>query len=353
VDAGKPAAEAAPAAKDPPPPPFFDQWLASLKFIAGWNDQRKYDAGEVKKAFSDHLAAEAVLNRKTVEQLCRTIVPLLLDLESVDSMVVANLRKEVLRTLKIVQVCILRVVTFELCREQSAKLSQKKTKKGDAKAGPQIPLDKQTYLASDISSLAKVVGHFKFEPTFTKGLHQLIIAIKRAKKDKILVQPDAGKKEKETTPAAKKRGAGAAAAASAEDAGAAGKRKAGDTGDEPEEQKGKKAAKTEPAKDTAKEGAKTAKPVEKEQAAKQETEETAKEEEGQPAKEDETAKEENNTAEGDKAVKVEEKGESTTKGTLENGNESCESGATKEPSELEKKDSETNEPPKKKPRIVS
>lgn len=30
------------------PKPFFDQWLASLKFIAGWNDQKKYEAAEVQ-----------------------------------------------------------------------------------------------------------------------------------------------------------------------------------------------------------------------------------------------------------------------------------------------------------------
>ena len=30
------------------PKPFFDQWLASLKFIAGWNDQKKYEAAQVR-----------------------------------------------------------------------------------------------------------------------------------------------------------------------------------------------------------------------------------------------------------------------------------------------------------------
>jgi len=165
--------------KEPPPPPFFDQWLACLKFIAGWNDQRKYSAREVKEAFSEHLAAEAIIGKKTVDQLCRTIVPLLMDLESVDATVVANLRKEVLKTLKIVQVCVLRIVTFELIREQAAKVALKKKAKGGK--APQVPADGATYLASDISSLAKVVGHFRFEPVFTKGLHQLILSIRRQK----------------------------------------------------------------------------------------------------------------------------------------------------------------------------
>eukprot|EP00930_Biecheleria_cincta_P020920 TRINITY_DN15615_c1_g2_i1.p1 TRINITY_DN15615_c1_g2~~TRINITY_DN15615_c1_g2_i1.p1 ORF type:complete len:1300 (+),score=338.90 TRINITY_DN15615_c1_g2_i1:310-3900(+) len=169
-----------PSPKEPPPPPFFDQWLASLKFIAGWNDQRKYQAREVKEAFNEHLESEAIFGKKVIEQLCRTIVPLLMDLESVDSMVVAHLKKEVLRTLKIVQVCILRIVTFELCREQTAKASVRKKAKG-AKA-QQVPPEGQTYLASDISSLAKVVGHFRFDPSFAKGLHQLILAIRRSKK---------------------------------------------------------------------------------------------------------------------------------------------------------------------------
>ncbi|CAL1166751.1 unnamed protein product [Cladocopium goreaui] len=185
---------------DQPPPPFFDQWLASLKFIAGWNDQKKYEADQVKEAFSQYLAAEDIVSKDTVEQLCRTIVPLLLDLERVDSMVVANLRKEVLRTLKIVQVCILRIVTFELLREHSAKAA----KKGRGKKQAEIPPEGATYLASDITSLAKVIQHFRFDQTFTKGVHQLIVSFRRQK-------PEKPEKLKPKGPASRKRqGQGAA-----------------------------------------------------------------------------------------------------------------------------------------------
>jgi len=168
--------------KDQPPPPFFDQWLASLKFIAGWNDQKKYEADQVEESFSQYLATEDIVSKHTVKQLCRTIVPLLSDLERVDSMVVANLRKEVLRTLKIVQVCILRIVTFELLREHSAKVVKKG--KGKKQAASEIPPEGATYLASDITSLAKVIQHFRFDQTFTKGVHQLIVSIRRQKAEK-------------------------------------------------------------------------------------------------------------------------------------------------------------------------
>ncbi|CAJ1385776.1 unnamed protein product [Effrenium voratum] len=94
-------------------------------------------------------------------------------------MVVANLKKEVLRTLKIVQVCILRIVTFELLREQAAKALRKgKGKKAE------VPQEGVTYLASDITSLAKVIQHFRFDQTFTKGVHELIVSFRKQKAEK-------------------------------------------------------------------------------------------------------------------------------------------------------------------------
>ncbi|CAE7172053.1 FRA10AC1, partial [Symbiodinium pilosum] len=177
----EPEAEPRPPEEEQPPPPFFDQWLASLKFVAGWNDQKKYQASEVKEAFSEYLAAEDIISKTTVEQLCRTIVPLLLDLERVDTMVVANLRTEVLRTLKIVQVCILRIVTFEMLREKSAKAEAAKKKGKGKKAQGEVPPEGAAYLASDITSLAKVIQHFRFDQNFTKGVHQLIVAFRKQK----------------------------------------------------------------------------------------------------------------------------------------------------------------------------
>jgi len=185
----EPDVEATPPEASPeveqPPPPFFDQWLASLKFIAGWNDQKKYEASQVREAFSEYLAAEDIVGKTTVEQLCRTIVPLLLDLERVDTMVVANLKTEVLKTLKIVQVCILRIVTFEMLREASAKADavQKKGPKGK-KVQPEVPPEGAAYLASDITSLAKVIQHFRFDQNFSKGVHELIVAFRKQKADK-------------------------------------------------------------------------------------------------------------------------------------------------------------------------
>lgn len=183
-DVEAPLPEASPEVEQPPPP-FFDQWLASLKFIAGWNDQKKYEASQVKEAFSEYLATEDIVGKTTVEQLCRTIVPLLLDLERVDTMVVANLKTEVLKTLKIVQVCILRIVTFEMLREASAKADavQKKGPKGK-KVQPEVPPEGAAYLASDITSLAKVIQHFRFDQNFSKGVHELIVAFRKQKADK-------------------------------------------------------------------------------------------------------------------------------------------------------------------------
>lgn len=174
-----------------PAPPLFDQWLACLKFVTGWNDQRSHTTKEVKAALCEHLTEEGIENTGTVDQLCSTVVPLLLDLRRIDGAVVKNLKAEVLRGLKIVQVSILRIVTFELCRERDAKAAQKKkdaTSGGlqDSKTADSLPRPAvhggATYLASDISSLAKVVQHFRFDRTFSEGLHQLILSIRRQKR---------------------------------------------------------------------------------------------------------------------------------------------------------------------------
>lgn len=172
-----------------PAPPLFDQWLACLKFVTGWNDQCSHTASEVKKALREHLTEEGIENSRTVDRLCSTVVPLLLDLRRIDGAVVKNLKTEVLRGLKIVQVSILRIVTFELCRERDAKAAMKKREAfgaggaDDMKAGgPHAVGNGATYLASDISSLAKVVQHFRFDRTFSEGLHQLILSIRRQKR---------------------------------------------------------------------------------------------------------------------------------------------------------------------------
>mmetsp|Transcript_25326 Transcript_25326/g.67292 ORF Transcript_25326/g.67292 Transcript_25326/m.67292 type:complete len:405 (-) Transcript_25326:141-1355(-) len=179
--------------EETPPPPLFDQWLACLKFVTGWNDQGSHTADEVRDALREHLTEEGICHTQSVTQLTATVVPLLLDLRRIDAAVVKNLKMEVLRGLKVVQVSILRIVTFELCREQDAKellkVQRKKTKKkadgdkdGDAAEGAKLAGHTKPYLASDISSLAKVVQHFRFDRTFSQGLHQLILSIRRQKR---------------------------------------------------------------------------------------------------------------------------------------------------------------------------
>jgi len=173
-----------------PVPALFDQWLACLKFVTGWNDQCTHTAKEVKEALREHLRDEGIENPRTIDRLCSTVVPLLLDLRRIDGAVVKNLRAEVLRGLKIVQVSVLRIVTFELCRERDAKAALKRKLDGPGGAGAEerktggllAGAQGATYLASDISSLAKVVQHFRFDRSFSEGLHQLILSIRRQKR---------------------------------------------------------------------------------------------------------------------------------------------------------------------------
>merc|ERR1712113_1111270 len=102
------------------------------------------------------------------------VVPLLLDLRRIDEAVVKNLSKEVMGKLKIVQVSILRIVTFELFRERDVKEAKKKMDVDRGKDDPKKKEDCGTYLAGDINSLAKVIGHFRFDRTFSEGLQQMI-----------------------------------------------------------------------------------------------------------------------------------------------------------------------------------
>merc|ERR1712232_5901 len=97
---------------------------------------------------------------------------------------------------------------------------------GDAKSGaPDGPGDGATYLASDILSLAKVVAHFKFDKGFSKGLHQLILSIRRQKRVTRLSSPkrnnSSGKAEGDKGGVAKKQQiSGGATGRAGNDAGA-------------------------------------------------------------------------------------------------------------------------------------
>lgn len=168
-------------------PPLFNQWLACLKFVTGWNDQGSYSEEQVRRALREHLLCESICQPRCIANIASTIVPLLLDLRKIDAVVVKRLRPDVLRGLKVVQVSILRIVTFELCREQEAKdvdrIQQRKNKRnGDLAVGKScssIDASTKPYLASDIGYLAKVVQHFRFDRSFNQGLRQLIISIRK------------------------------------------------------------------------------------------------------------------------------------------------------------------------------
>lgn len=182
TSAAKPKASSAPLIpkKEAPPPPLFDQWLAVLKFLSGWNDQKKGVQPEtIKAAFCEHLVEEGIESATATQRLCATIVPLLSDMRRTDKAVMKNVKKDLLMSLKIIQIYILRIVTFELLRERDAAaapmVAEPKKKKKDT------PKDGAPYLASDISSLAKSVQHFRFEGAFSAGLQKLIVAIRAQK----------------------------------------------------------------------------------------------------------------------------------------------------------------------------
>lgn len=161
---------------------LFDQWLACLKFLVGWNEAATQDADAVRAALKEHLREEGIEGDKTAEQISATVVPLLLDVRRIDGAVVKNVKAQVVKGLKTVQVSILRIVAFELCRERDAKAELKKRgAKSKARVNGKLELGPgATHLASDISSLAKVVAHFRFDKTFSHGLHQLITSIRTA-----------------------------------------------------------------------------------------------------------------------------------------------------------------------------
>lgn len=167
--------------------PLFDQWLASLKFVNGWNDQAQRNSEQVSKCLREHLEEEGIEDGPCVGKLCCSLVPLLTDLRKIDVMVVKNLKPEVLKGLKIVHVNILRIVTSELCRERAAKDVLKVSKvKAKQRAASQLSVsdvrDGMPYLVSNIDTLAQVVRHFRLDRNFSKGLHQLILSFRREKK---------------------------------------------------------------------------------------------------------------------------------------------------------------------------
>jgi len=178
-------------AKSKPPPPLtgtmgggvapslFQQWLAVLKFLTGWNDQRLCANDIIRNDLREHLSDEDIEDAIHVDRLCGTIAPLLADLRRVDAAVVKNFPVDILRGLKVVQISILRIVTFELLREREAKVTGSSV---CDKVGASDMNDGATYLASDISSLAKVVQHFRFDRAFSEGLQQLIASIRRQKR---------------------------------------------------------------------------------------------------------------------------------------------------------------------------
>lgn len=165
-----------------PPPALFDQWLAVVKFLTGWNDQKKYAESDIRDALHEHLTFEGIEHVATVDKLCRTVVPLLLDLRSADQAIMKNMNVQLLKGRKIVEVNMLRVVTFELKRERAAKDSiaeKKKTGDGGSEVAEGAP-----HLLSDLHALAKTVQHFRFERGFSEGLQQLISSIRKGGKTK-------------------------------------------------------------------------------------------------------------------------------------------------------------------------
>lgn len=168
--------------------PFFDQWLAVLKFLNGWHEAKACAESEIREAFREHLANESIEQADTVDRLSGTVVPLLLDLRNIDAAVVKSLGADRLKGLKSIQISILRIVTFELCRERAAKASLKKRGRGNANGNgnghvpsADVVANAAPHLASDINSLAKAVQHFRFDRSFNKLLQQLITHIRRQK----------------------------------------------------------------------------------------------------------------------------------------------------------------------------
>eukprot|EP00929_Paragymnodinium_shiwhaense_P025688 TRINITY_DN15471_c0_g1_i1.p1 TRINITY_DN15471_c0_g1~~TRINITY_DN15471_c0_g1_i1.p1 ORF type:complete len:603 (-),score=207.24 TRINITY_DN15471_c0_g1_i1:99-1907(-) len=160
-------------AKDAPPP-LFDQWLACLKFLVGWNEAAPVPPEKLKDALLEHLREEGIESKSAKQQLCSTVTGLLADVRKVDKAVIKNVKMAVLKTAKAVQISILRVVVFEMTRALAAQGTKKNKAEGKRPKAEDAP-----YLAGDISSLAKVVQHFRFEKAFSGGLHNLITSFRQ------------------------------------------------------------------------------------------------------------------------------------------------------------------------------
>eukprot|EP00747_Dinoflagellata_sp_TGD_P093690 gnl/TRDRNA2_/TRDRNA2_165850_c0_seq2.p1 gnl/TRDRNA2_/TRDRNA2_165850_c0~~gnl/TRDRNA2_/TRDRNA2_165850_c0_seq2.p1 ORF type:complete len:446 (+),score=111.63 gnl/TRDRNA2_/TRDRNA2_165850_c0_seq2:198-1340(+) len=176
-----------------PEPPMFECWLATLKFLTGWNDQRASDAETITRCYNALLTAEGIEHSIAVARLKESVVPLLLDLRRIDQAVVKHLPKQYLKGLRILQIQMVRVVTFELLRERDAKAAKLAKDRAAKKAGKTVDnpggakgqLGKDaTYLVSDISSMAKIVQHFRFDRKFSEGLQNLIGSIRLKGKNK-------------------------------------------------------------------------------------------------------------------------------------------------------------------------
>lgn len=211
LQAGGARPKVPPPAAEETPPPLFDQWLACLKFVVGWNDQKKYPEEDIKDALRQHLAGEGIETVSAVDRLCDTVVPLLVDLRRIDSAVVKNVRGQALRNFKTVHISILRIVTFEMVREHETKLARMERRLQRKKEGGKAKLsdiaDGSPYLAADISTLAKVVQHFRFDRAFSESLQQLIKSIRLSMKKKAGMAAgteDAGN-DKDGPPAKKRR----------------------------------------------------------------------------------------------------------------------------------------------------
>lgn len=163
-------------------PPIFDQWLACLKFMSGWTATRSQSEVQLTLALHEHLDSEGMDHPETVHRLCAIIVPMLLNLESIDAVVSKHLRVEARRNLTYVQVAILRIVTFEVCREADAKRERGDKAKEDkaAKRSRKRHLNTETHFANDFSPLAKVVGHFRFDAVFSKATRDLILSLRKS-----------------------------------------------------------------------------------------------------------------------------------------------------------------------------
>lgn len=173
----------APPLQPPKPVSFFTLWLCALKFLVGWDDQKKRTEEDVHRAFTEHALAEEIHQDEVVQKLAKTLVPLLMGIRNVDETIVEQLKSmdSGFRAMRTIQVCILRILTFELDRERRERERKVKEKCVGADPGDE---NGTTFLMSDVQALVKVIQHFKFDRNFSEGVHKLMIAIKRGVKKK-------------------------------------------------------------------------------------------------------------------------------------------------------------------------